>query len=338
MLSTSASYSLKMISISYLSLFLLFTTSSLIQCRSILSAQQEQILPQIFPPERINVSRIAKMANHTLMELFTHANAIVNSTGADSVLLEIDDHANKNNNNSIKVLAVAKSDIPKQEDLMKKFNLYFVNLTESPLSFINNNHHTKTSKPISYNRRTYWQIFVDFLRNQANAVLGAMMIPVNVGMNAAIKAAETHAEYVLSESPLGSVISAPVILKAISIPNKISQHIVDIASNQMNNLETFNEQTKLMADNGIKTLANGLNNGTKIVSNVTSHYVIRPIGAFTGFNLNRTGHLINNIGKSIANTGLNIHLSGEHVGSNAEKLVSAGATAIAWGLDNTVKF
>mgnify|MGYP006875372880 FL=1 len=206
------------------------------------------------------------------------------------------------------------------------------------ITFINNNHHTKTSKLIPYSHRTYWQIFVDFLRNQANAVIGAMMIPINVSMNAIQKSTQTHAEYVMAGSSLGSVISAPVILKSISIPNIISQHIVDIASNQMNNLETFNEQTKLMADNGIKTLANGLNNGTKIVSNVTSHYVIRPIGAFTGFNLNRTGHHINNIGQSFANTGLNIHLFGERVGSNAEKLVSAGATAIAWGLDNTVKF
>ena len=338
-----------MISISYLSLFLLFTTSSLIQCRSIFSEQQEQFLSEIFPPEMVNVPQIAEMAmnpgamsNHTLMELFTNANDIVNSTGADSVLLEIDDHANKNNNNSIKVLAVAKPDVPSHEDLMKKFNLYFVNFTESPISFINDDHHTKTvsttSKPIPYSHRTYWQIFVDFLRNQANAVIGAMMIPINVSMNAIQKSTQTHAEYVMAGSSLGSVISAPVILKSISIPNIISQHIVDVASNQVNNLETFNEQTKLMADNGIKTFANGLNNGTQIVSNVTSHYVIRPIGAFTGFNLNRTGHHINNIGQSFANTGLNIHLFGERVGSNAEKLVSAGATAIVWGLDNTVKF
>ncbi|KAH9497677.1 hypothetical protein DERF_013643 [Dermatophagoides farinae] len=308
-----------MISISSsLLLFFLFTNSSLIQCRSIFSEQQEQFLSEIFPPEMVNVPQIAEMAmnpgamsNHTLMELFTNANDIVNSTGADSVLLEIDDHANKNNNNSIKVLAVAKPDVPSHEDLMKKFNLYF---------------------------QTYWQIFVDFLRNQANAVIGAMMIPINVSMNAIQKSTQTHAEYVMAGSSLGSVISAPVILKSISIPNIISQHIVDVASNQVNNLETFNEQTKLMADNGIKTFANGLNNGTQIVSNVTSHYVIRPIGAFTGFNLNRTGHHINNIGQSFANTGLNIHLFGERVGSNAEKLVSAGATAIVWGLDNTVKF
>ncbi|KAH7645467.1 hypothetical protein HUG17_1005 [Dermatophagoides farinae] len=327
-------------------LFILFTSSSsLIQCRSIFSEQQEQFLSEIFPPEMVNVQQIAEMAmnpgamsNHTLIDLFTQANDIVNSTGADSVLLEIDDHANKNNNNSIKVLAVAKPDVPSHEDLMKKFNLYFVNLTESPLSFINNNHHTETSKLIPYSHRTYWQIFVDFLRNQANAVIGAMMIPINVSMNAIQKSTQTHAEYVMAGSSLGSVISAPVILKSISIPNIISQHIVDVASNQVNNLETFNEQTKLMADNGIKTFANGLNNGTQIVSNVTSHYVIRPIGAFTGFNLNRTGHHINNIGQSFANTGLNIHLFGERVGSNAEKLVSAGATAIVWGLDNTVKF
>ncbi|OTF69107.1 hypothetical protein BLA29_002344, partial [Euroglyphus maynei] len=253
---------------------------------------------------------------------------------------EIDDLKNKHQNNSVKVLAVTNPDVPSHEDLLKKFNLYFVNYTEEkePLSFQTSSNGNNINSPISYSHPTYWQIFVDFLRNQANAVIGAIMIPINVSANAILKSTQTHAEYVMSGSSLGSVISAPVILKSISIPNILSQHITDLASHQVNNIESFSEQTKLIADNGIKTFANGLNNGTNIVTNATDHYVIRPIGAFTGFNLNRTGHHISNIGQSFTNTGLNIHLFGQRVGSNAVKLVSAGATAIAWGMDDTVKF
>lgn len=340
-----------------LPLFLILSSLSLmvVDCRSIFSEQQEEFLSEIFPPETINVQQLAEMAmnpdaitNHSmLLNLFTQANNIVNQTGADSVLLEIDDlsknSSSSSNNNSVKILAVTNPNVPSHEDLMKKFRLYFVNYTEESSIPFPTSDESKIINPLSsssilkYSRPTYWQIFVDFLRNQANAVISAAMIPINVSAEAILKSTQTHAEYVMSGSSLGSVISAPVILKSISIPNILSQKITDIASNQVNNLELFNEQAKSMADNGIQSFTSGLNNGTQIVSNVTDHYVIRPIGAFTGFNLNLTGHHMTNIGKSFSNTGLNLHLFGQRVGTNAIHLVSAGATAIAWGMDDTVK-
>ncbi|KAH9423605.1 hypothetical protein DERP_005185 [Dermatophagoides pteronyssinus] len=340
-------------------LLILSSSLMMVDCRSIFSEQQEEFLSEIFPPETINVQQLAEMAmnpdaitNHSmLLNLFTQANNIVNQTGADSVLLEIDDlsknSSSSSNNNSVKILAVTNPNVPSHEDLMKKFRLYFVNYTEEESSIpfptsdeskiINPLSSSSSSSILKYSRPTYWQIFVDFLRNQANAVISAAMIPINVSAEAILKSTQTHAEYVMSGSSLGSVISAPVILKSISIPNILSQKITDIASNQVNNLELFNEQAKSMADNGIQSFTSGLNNGTQIVSNVTDHYVIRPIGAFTGFNLNLTGHHMTNIGQSFSNTGLNLHLFGQRVGTNAIHLVSAGATAIAWGMDDTVK-
>ena len=74
-----------------------------------------------------------------------------------------------------------------------------------------------------------------------------------------------------------------------------------------------------------------------MVSDVTDQYVVRPVGAFTGFNLDRVGQHIEQIGESLHGVGLNLHLFGERLGSDAVKVVSAGATAVAWGLDDSVR-
>ncbi|KPM05913.1 hypothetical protein QR98_0043850 [Sarcoptes scabiei] len=307
----------------------------------------------------------------TLLQLYNEANSIVNVTGADSVLLEIDQinesfQSNEllssssssasffnsnlthqtdaiNVNKSLMVLAVANPNVPSHEDLMKKFNLYYVNLTESNQDELNRtqtiqNDSSSTTKPLAYQDPTVWQIFIDFIRNQANAIIGALMIPIKVSSNAILKSTQTHAEYVMSGSSFGSVVSAPIILKSISIPNIISQHVVDITADGVNGVESAMEQTQTIADGAIQSLASGINDGGHFVSESTTHYVVRPIGAFTGFHLDRAGSNIEQIGKSFANTGLNIHLFGERIGDDAKKVVSAGATAIAWGLDDTVKF
>lgn len=302
----------------------------------------DNYLQMIFPFETSDLGQMALSAmnpvlnNRTLIDLYSEASEIVNATGADSVLMEIDSK-NSTNNNTMVVLAVNNPNVPTHEDLMKKFHLYFVNLTEGPMPNSMNKQEQYVPK-LSYSQPTYWQIFVDLIRNQANAIFGAMMIPINVGADAILKATQTHSEYVMSGSSFGSVVSAPVILKAISIPNIISQHATDMASHQLNNVQAMTNQAIVMVDNGIQSIANGVNNGTNLVTDVTDQYVIRPIGAFTGFNLDAAGTHLAHIGESFANTGLNIHLFGERLNSGAVKVVSAGATAIAWGLDDTVNF
>ncbi|UXI23218.1 hypothetical protein NH340_JMT09161 [Sarcoptes scabiei] len=334
-------------------------------------------LSRWFSFEFNNMQKMADLAmnpvieSKTLLQLYNEANSIVNVTGADSVLLEIDQinesfpsnellssssssasffnsnltHQTDaiNVNKSLMVLAVANPNVPSHEDLMKKFNLYYVNLTESNQDELNRtqtiqNDSSSTTKPLAYQDPTVWQIFIDFIRNQANAIIGALMIPIKVSSNAILKSTQTHAEYVMSGSSFGSVVSAPIILKSISIPNIISQHVVDITADGVNGVESAMEQTQTIADGAIQSLASGINDGGHFVSESTTHYVVRPIGAFTGFHLDRAGSNIEQIGKSFANTGLNIHLFGERIGDDAKKVVSAGATAIAWGLDDTVKF
>lgn len=325
-----------------------------------------QYVASYFPVRLTNIQQLAMSAmtpplinNRTLIDLYSEAYEIVNATGADSVLLEMDplnkangsssngnDYGSNNQNKSIVVLAVKKPNVPSHEDLMKKFNYYFVNLTESPLPN-DSDSMTKNfpSQQLEYVHPTVWQIFIDFLRNQANALLGALMIPINVSANAILKSTQTHAEYVMSGSSLGSFVSAPVILKSISIPNIVAQRITDMASHQLNHVDSFGQQAKTITDVGIQILGNSINNGTYMVSDAAEnaadaadHWIIRPIGAFTGFHLNQVGDGISQIGQSFTSTGINIHLFGQRIGSDAVKLVSAGATAVAWGLDDTVAF
>lgn len=299
--------------------------------------EEENYLSSLFHFET-NMEQMASSAmnpvinNRTLIDLYYEAYVITNATGADSVLLELDPITGANN--SIMVMAVTRPNVPTHEDLLKQFNLYFVNFTET------NSPMDSDSMPqsINYEEPTIWQIFVDLIRNQANAIIGALMIPINVSSQAILKSTQTHSEYVMTGSSFGSVISAPVILKAISIPNIVSQRITDMTSHQINNIEMIGQEAKTLTDHGIQSIAYGINNSTHFVSSAADQYVIRPIGAFTGFNLDRAGTHLADIGQSFANTGMNLHLLGERLGNGATRVVSAGATAIAWGLDDSVTF
>lgn len=296
----------------------------------------------------LNMQQLANVAmnptidNQTLTELYNEANEITNATGADSVLMELDPlgENNQTTNNSMVVLAVTNPNVPSHEDLLQRFRLYFVNLTETLPSMANSSQTQSLPSPLlstAYSRPTLWNIFQNFLRNQANAVIGAFMMPFNVATNAMLTSANQHAEYVMTGSAFGSAISAPIILKAIAIPNYIAQRVIDLDSYKVSAVESAEERTKQGADIVVENGAELIVNGTLAAGRIAHRYIIRPIGAFTGFNLNLAGNTLTHFGEGIASTGTQLNRLGQTLNNGAIGAVSAGAKAIAWGMDETVQ-
>lgn len=294
-----------------------------------------------------NLAMNPALDNQTLTELFLEANEITNVTGADSVLMELDPVDDNNQtivtspSDNVIVLAVTNPTVPSHEDLLERFRLYFVNTTaasggdiEKP-EVLNDGQHPGNYDPSS--RPTLWNIFQNFLKNQANAVIGAFMLPFNVATNAMLTSAHQHAEYVMTGSAFGSAISAPIILKAIAIPNYIAQRVIDFDAYKVGAVESTEERTKQMADSVVDNGPQFFYNGTMAAGQMAHRYMIRPIGAFTGFNLNLAGSTLTSVGQGLTGAGVQLNLLSDSLTSGAEKAVSAGAKAIAWGLDQTVQ-
>lgn len=286
----------------------------------------------------LNIQKIADIAmnpvlnNQSLIELYQESVEVIDDTDADSVLLQLDPVNNQSKTPPILVMAVYNPSVPSHEDLLNRFRLYFVNITESlPSSAQLNNaigDLLRTTTPST------WDILRNFIKNQANAIIGAFWIPFNVGAKAMVQSTIEHAQNIHSGSTFGSAISKPIIMKAIDIPNNVAQRVLTLADSTSNAVQTFEQQSKQFSSQTVDAISNGVVNGSE---HVYSQYIARPIGAFAGFNLNWMGNTLATLGEHVNNAGIHLNVLGQQWSSGAVKAVDAGATAIAWGLDDSVQ-
>lgn len=277
----------------------------------------------------------------------------MNNTQADSVLFEIDpvnaeDQSNATNQSTM-VLAVRENNTQSDSssnhtDLLRQFQMYFVNLqpesnrsvdvavtqpmteAEQAINVAVNN--------IAASGPTYWRIVSNFLKNQANAFIGTIMMPLNVGAKAMQQSVQEHAEYVLSGSQFGARISKPIFLTAVRLGNIIDQRVLNITSDQVNQIENVEFASKQMVGSAVDSAGDTVTSGARLVM----QYAVRPVAAFTGFNIHLLGRTISGLGTGIHRTGSTINLAGDGLQLGAQSAVSAGATAVAWAMDNSTSF
>lgn len=298
----------------------------------------------------------------------------MNNTRADSVLFEIEPlqaDGESSGNQSTMVLAVREnatdtdnatsSSSPSHSDLLRQFQIYFVNLEPAmpnqtiPASILNNSLMSSDTAPlmeedpmvaeadkaittavnnIAASGPTYWRILSNFLKNQANAFIGTVMMPINVGTKAMQQSVQEHAQYVLSGSRYGARVSRPIYLTAVRLGNIIDQLVLNITGDQVDQVEGFEFNSKQYVDDTIDNGGETLSSGARLVM----QYAVRPIAAFTGFNIHLLGRTLTGLGSGIHTTGATINLAGDGLRLGAQSAVSAGATAVAWAMDNSTSF
>lgn len=298
----------------------LLTLSNLLPS-SLLSLDMQEMADLAMNPE---------LDTQSLIHLYQESADIINGTQADSVLFQLNPMSNQTNvTNPILVMAVLNPNGPSQQDLLHRFRMYFVNMTDLPNSEQVN---TAINQLLARTRQNMWTVFRNFIKNQANAIIGALWLPFNVGSKAMQQTSEEHAQYVEAGTTFGSTISQPIIMKAISLPNSIATTVVNMTTSKANAVkmaETYSKQASSSAVDAISS-------GTHTSSQLAVQYLARPVGAFIGSNLNIAGNTLASIGERVDHAGVQLALLGQRLGLGATDAVSHGATAIAWSLDNNV--
>lgn len=273
-----------------------------------------------------------QLSNQSLLELYRESAEIINGTnGADSVLLELDPVDGDNSEPRILVMAVFNPDAPSHEDILNQFSLYFVNLTDS-LPIAQTTSILSNSSMESLNTSSTWSIFTNFLKNQANAVVGAFLMPLNVGAQAIQQLSTDHAKYVAAGTTFGSAISKPIIMQAIALPNNIASRVVNVTNTQAVMLQSAVSATKEAATVAVDSTIDGVEAG----GTLAVKYVARPVGAFVGANANLAGQAVSGLGHGLHQAAIQLNLLGDRIGSKAQSVVSGGSWALAWGMDNDV--
>lgn len=286
-----------------------------------------------------------ELSNISLMELYQQSADIINGTeGADSVLLELDPVDNGNGSSSqqpkILVMAVYNPHAPSHDDLLDRFSLYFVNMTDSlpPGTAITA---TSASKPPTFeaekteelnSRTSSLAILQNFAKNQVNALLGAFWMPFNVGAQTMEQLRLEHAHYVAAGSTFGSALSKPVIMQAIAMPNNVVSRIINVTGSQVETIESAEAASKAAAVGAIDAAASGVESGGRLAV----QYAARPLGAFVGGNVNLAGSAVSRLGHGLDQAALQLNLLGDRLGESAQSVVSSGSWALAWAMDEQV--
>lgn len=336
-----------------------FTRASVVRQSSSSSDSDESvsgynIIGQLLPDKLdLNLQEMSNLAmnpvelsNQTLMQLYQQSADIINGTdGADSVLLELDPVDNDNVNGSsqpkILVMAVYNPHAPSHDDLLDRFSLYFVNMTDSmpPGSSITTTSALKTpqfeaekTEQDVKGRTSPLAILQNFAKNQVNALLGAFWMPFNVGAQTMEKLRLEHAHYVAAGSTFGSALSKPVIMQAISIPNNVASRIINVTGFQVETIESAEAASKAAAAGAIDSAVSGVQTGGRLAV----QYAARPLGAFVGGNVNLAGSAVSRIGHGLDQAALQLNLIGDRIGESAQSAVSGGSWALAWAMDEQV--
>lgn len=302
------------------------------------------------------------LSNNTLMQLYHNAAQIMNMTHADSVLLRLDpmdaDVQRRNVlNSTIMLLAVNNTMANETTTLLDRFRLYFVNMTnldgvdslgnsgpvpvdqstavndedQSSSSSLSNAPSFSSDFPSSaLSTDGLWDVFNNFLKNQANAIVSTFMMPVNVGLHAMQHSVQEHQQAVIAGSAYGARIAAPIILKAVALPTVLDRTVLNVTNSAIDRVQNITNNTEQLAYATVDLA----NQAVSTAANATVHFIVRPVAAFTGFNLRLIGSSLAGVGHGVSQTGNTIHLAGHGLNSGAVTAVSAGATAIAWAMDD----
>lgn len=333
------------------------------ECIPLLNSTGQQLASMFLPDNfTLNLEQMSQNAmnpgwlnNQSMTDLYSHATNLINGTNADSVLFQIDPILvnGTTSDESTMVLAVANQTTVSANqseathaDLLQQFQMYFVNvqpeapqdvvqaITANPLLVQAEKTIEETVQNIANHGQTNWRILGNFLKNQANAIIGAIMMPFNVGATAMQHSVKEHAEYVLAGSRYGARISSPVILTAVRFGNVVDQYVLNVTNDQADRIKQTEYQTKEMVGDTIDTAADTVSTGAQLLV----QYAVRPVAAFTGFNMHLLGRTMHGLGTGIHRTGSTINLAGDGLRLGAQSAVSAGATAIAWAMDNSTSF
>ncbi len=324
-----------------------------------------RILPDHLKMNLQELSNLAmnpvELSNQSLLELYRQSADIINGTGgADSVLFELDSSADNGNSSQPKILvmAVYNPDAPSHDDLLDRFSLYFVNMTDSmppgmsvaaggapttstlkqSSSMLGDQSYDEYEHP--NNRTSSLAILQNFAKNQVNALLGAFWMPFNVGAQTMEALRLEHAQYVAAGSTFGSALSKPVIMQAIALPNSVASRIINVTGEQVELVETAEAASKQAvtgaidaASGAIGAAASGVNSGLHSGGRLAVQYAARPLGAFVGGNVNLAGSAVSRLGQGLDQAALQLNLLGDRLGESAQSVVSGGSWALAWAMD-----